>query len=274
MQESFAIWQRLPDFAGLALVEQVRSGAQVLSQAVDRSSGQAAPLLITQFAGAGRSALQATDETYRWTSFLGSDLYYQRYWGQLLRWLSRGKLSGQGEQLELLVDPKQASVGQPVRFQVTLAGELMQAAESSGVEVAIEGSSSRDTTLSLQPIGQAGSSYQATLSDLNPGSYRAVLVRPATQQPPAEEFSVTAPPGEQASLRADVQALRQLAEQSRGRFFVEAEAKELFQELPAGKPTRLGQLPSEPLWNAWWVGMLFVVLITCEWLLRRRCQML
>jgi hypothetical protein len=274
LQESLAVWQRLPDFAALSRVEQVRSGAQVLSQAVDRHSGQAAPLLVTQFAGAGRSALQASDETYRWTSFLGSDLYYQRYWGQLLRWLSRGKLSGQGERLELLIEPKQASVGQPIRFQLTLAGEVAQLAESAAVELAIEGHTSRDKTITLTRVNQATSVYQATVTDLQPGSYRAVLLRPLSEQPPSEDFSITAPPGEQAVLRANVAGMRQLAEQSRGRFYVEEQAQRMFDDLPPGKPTRLGPLPSQPIWNAWWVALLFVGLITSEWLLRRRCQML
>ncbi len=274
LQESLAIWQRLPDFAALAQTDQIKSGAQVLGQAVDRQDGQSAPLLVTQFAGAGRTALQASDETFRWTSFLGSDLYYQRYWGQMLRWLSRGRLSGQVDGLELMVDPKQANLGQPIRFQVTLGGHRIAASENTEVELAIAGSDGRDRNVKLPRIGQTGSIYQATISDLAPGSYRAVLLRPISEAPPSEDFTITAPPGEQATLRANVEGLRQLAEQSRGRFYLESDAQQLFDELPPGKPTRLGPLPSVPIWNAWWVALLFVVLITSEWILRRRCQML
>lgn len=274
LQESLGVWQRLPDFSALGQIEQLKSGAQVLSQAVDRQAGATVPLLITQFAGAGRTALQATDETYRWASFFGNDLPYQRYWGQMLRWLSRGKLQGNGDNVELIVDPKQANLGQPIRFQVTLGGELARAAETKEVELAIDGSGGRDQTIQLPRMAQTASAYQTTLSDISPGSYRAVLVHPLSETPASVDFTVTAPPGEQASLRANVEDMRHLAEQSRGRFYLESEAERLFDELPPGKPTRLGPLPSLPIWNAWWVALLFVLLITSEWILRRRYQML
>lgn len=271
-QESLRVWNRLPEFASVCQIEQLKTGAQLLAEAVDPSSGQTAPLLITQFAGAGRTALQASDETYRWTSFMGSDLYYQRYWGQMLRWLSRGRLRGSSERIELLVDPKQARFGGNIRFQVTLGAEGIK--QSQEVEIVIDGSSGPARSLSLPPVKQADGVYQAELGDLRPGSYRAKLLRPLIESPPSEEFSVTAPPGEQASLRANVEGLQDLANQSRGRFYQLSDASRLLAELPPGKPTRLGALPSIPLWNAWWVALLFVTLITTEWILRRTYHML
>ncbi len=272
--QSLAVWQRLPNFVSLARAELTKEGAQLLAQAVDRQSTSESPLLITQFAGAGRTALQASDETYRWTSFLGSDLYYQRYWGQMLRWLSRGKLSSSTAQVELLVEPKQTTVGQPVRFQVTLSGAQALDASDAMVELAVEGSGGRDRTLKLMRVEPSSQVYQLLTSDLPPDSYRARLVRPIVEVPPSEEFTISAPPGEQATLRVNAEALRELSEQSRGRFYLEADAQRLFDELPLGKPTRLGALPSQPIWNSWWVAVLFVTLLTTEWIVRRKCQML
>lgn len=56
-------------------------------------------------------------------------------------------------------------------------------------------------------------------------------MRPISEAPPTADFTVTAPPGEQASLRANVEGLKQLAEQSRGRFYLEMQAERLFDEL-------------------------------------------
>ncbi len=272
--QSLAVWQRLPHFSSLARVEKLKEGAQVLAQASDRQTTMESPLLITQFAGAGRSALQATDETYRWTSYLGSDLYHQRYWGQLLRWLSRGKLSSDAAPVELLIEPKQTAVGQPVRFQVRLGGELTTDGSPQEVELAIEGGSGRDRTFKLTRIAQSPRDYQLIIGDLPPGSYRARVLRPIVDASPSEEFTITAPPGEQAVLRTNVDGMRELSQQSRGRAYTEADAARLFDELPAGKPTRLGALPSQPIWNAWWVPLLFIALITTEWIIRRKSHML
>lgn len=272
--QSLAVWQRLPHFSSLARVDKPKEGAQVLAQATDRQTASDSPLLITQFAGAGRSALQATDETYLWTSFLGTDLYHQRYWGQMLRWLCRGKLSSDAAAVELSVEPKQTSVGQPVRFQVRLGGEQAADGSQQVVELAIEGSGGRDRTFKLTRVAQSPRDHQLTVSDLPPGSYRARVLRPIVERPPSEEFTITAPPGEQAVLRTNIDGLRELSQQSRGRAYTQADAALLFDELPPGKPTRLGALPSQPIWNAWWVPLLFIALITTEWIIRRKSHML
>ncbi len=274
IDDSLAIWQSLPAMVKVASVSELKTGAQVLAQAASPDNALEQPLLIAQFAGAGRVVLQATDETYRWTSFQGTDLYYQRYWGQLLRWLSRGKLSGGMQRVELAIEPPQAKLGQAVRFQVKLAGQPGQTETRQKIELAIEGPAGRDTTLQLTRVDQTADVFQATKSDWNPGTYRARLIQPILDSPPSQQFTVTAPAGEQAVLRTNVDGLQQLAQQSRGRAYLAADAQRMFEQLPVGKPTRLGALPSQPIWNAWWVALLFVVLISCEWMLRRRVQML
>ena len=85
---------------------------------------------------------------------------------------------------------------------------------------------------------------------------------------------ITAPPGEQANLRANQEEMQFLAEHTRGRSYTSKDASQLFEHLPPGKPTRLGTLPPVPFWNSHWFAGLFVTLITSEWLLRRRARML
>ena len=90
-RSSERFWESLPSFTSLGSIGSLKLGAQVLAEA--SLNEERTPLLITQFAGAGRVGLQCTDETFLWTSASGSDVYHQRYWGQMLRWLSRGKLA-------------------------------------------------------------------------------------------------------------------------------------------------------------------------------------
>ncbi len=40
---------------------------------------------------------------------------YERYWIQMLRWLSRGKLNRQAR-TELSVEPRQSRLGEPIQF--------------------------------------------------------------------------------------------------------------------------------------------------------------
>lgn len=267
--QSLEIWKTLPPLTALCPVEQPKVGAQVVAEAVALNGQVRHDLLITQFAGAGRTALQATDETYRWTSFQGSDFYYQRYWGQMLRWLARGRLRDADTESELMVDPQQPRYGQPVRIQAKLDPN-----QSKPVEVTLASGEGEQQRLKLARSPQTPGLYDAILTNLLPGSYRAVLSQPALERPPNVDFRVTAPPGEQADLRANIEGLQQLAERTRGRYYHASEAEQLFAELPSGKATRLGSLPPLPLWNSPWVAAMFVLMITAEWILRRRAQML
>ncbi len=284
---STKIWSAIPPAVSLFTSFNPKVGSQVLAIGAaqppadlgatgqpPRESQSQPPLLISQFAGAGRVALQATDETYRWSSFGGSDRYHQRYWEQMLRWLSRGRLSGDGRQSRLVVEPRRSKLSQPIRFELQLGKDADAKALEGRAELTIEDAAGKKSSLPLARDVGANRVFSATKSDLPPGAYRAVVFQPSLPQPPAESFAVVTPPGEQANLRADWGAMRQLAEQSRGRFYLAHEAQHLFDDLPTGKPARLGTLPPLPVWNSPWVAAAFVLLITTEWLLRRRSQML
>jgi hypothetical protein len=271
--QSLELWRRLPPVSRVSGLGELKPGAQVLARGEATEAGDSPPILVAQFAGAGRTAIQTSDETYRWTSYLGSDLYYQRYWGQLLRWLSRGKLSGGAEESELVVDPKQPKLGQDVRFRVRLGATSDLEHTGETVEVALE-SEEDSQRIELRRTAPGQPTFEQATNQLRPGQYRAILRDPVEADPPTANFVVTAPPGEQANLQSDWDAMQQLATTSRGKYYRDSDAEQLFDNLPLGKKTRLGSLPPKPLWNSWWIALLFVVLITCEWLLRRRARML
>lgn len=217
--------------------------------------------------------MQTTDETYRWTSYRGNDAIYQRYWIQMLRWLSRGKLNRQ-DQSELLVEPRQSKVGQPILFSLRLSSQDAARLESATCRVQIEQIDGETITLELPRSPNATSRFKASLSSLSAGSYRAKLLEPSESEATQVTFSVVAPPGEQANLRADWTAMEQLAQQTHGKFFTAADAVGLSPSLPLGNTVRRGSLPPLPLWNSPWVAAAFVMLLTLEWILRRLANML
>ncbi len=65
------LWRSLPGPDWYFVTGQLKDGAQILATAVrDKAeSNAAAPLLVTQFVGAGRVVMQTNDETYRWIGY-------------------------------------------------------------------------------------------------------------------------------------------------------------------------------------------------------------
>ncbi len=83
-----------------------------------------------------------------------------------------------------------------------------------------------------------------------------------------------APPGEMARLQMDAADLQAAADISDGRFYTFDQADQLLQDLPPGHQVRIDSLPPPPIWNSPLAALLFVILITTEWLLRKRAGML
>jgi hypothetical protein len=261
--------KKLPAFQTVMRLDRLKPGAQVLAEAVS-ADGLRLPLLVSQFAGAGRTVMLATDETYRWTGAFGSDAAHQLFWGQTLRWLSRGKLNSQ-DRTELTVEPKQAGIGTPLRINLRMETGI-EIPETATVQ--LTNADGFERTEILTRVAGSPNLFQVSMNQLPAGDYRAVLVLPTLSTLPAAVFNVIAPPGEQANLRADVDAMQQLARLSRGKSYDGETAGKLLEELPAGRPTKLGSLPPLPIWNSTWVAVIFLSLITAEWLLRRHARML
>jgi hypothetical protein len=113
--------------------------------------------------------------------------------------------------------------------------------------------------------------FEGSVSNLAEGSYRAWLASPTVDgNPPAADFAVLPPPGEQARLAMDATDLRLAAKTSSGKFYDMAAVERLVDDLPEGRQVRVESLPSVPIWNSAVLASLFVGLLTLEWLLRKR----
>ena len=267
-----SIWETLPIIRRACNLAPLKLGAQTLAT-TKQVDGSSRPVLVSQYAGAGRVVLQTNDETYRWTSVGGTDTLHQRYWGQLLRWASRGKLNQPSEQSTITATPGNLVAGQALNLEATIGLNIPQKELPKSASVLLTwGSEQR--TVNLSPSTRNGRIYNSQIKGLSPGDYRALLVQPATSEPASTDFQVQAPPGEMAELKADLTAMESLATVSRGRLYRLEALNQLLEELPGGASSELSSLPPTPLWNRWWVALLFTVLIAVEWMIRRKYRML
>lgn len=267
------LWHTLPGPQWIYHPGTMKPGAQVLAATAQGDGDTSLPLLISQFVGAGRVVMQTNDETYRWIGYGGSDLTYDRYWIQMLRWLARGKLNAQ-TQSELSVEPRRVRAGQPLQFSLRLSPEALTGLGDKTATINVERIGGETKPVELTRSQSASAQFKGLETALPPGSYRASVSQPADASVASVTFTVTSPPGEQANLRSDWSALRRLAEESHGKFFIARDVQDLLSQLPKGSPVRRGALPPQPLWNSPWIAAALVILLTLEWVLRRSANML
>ena len=274
---SLRAWRSLPPIYWMMEAPDIRPATRVLVEhpTLTGSSGQNLPLICMQFVGAGKVVFHATDESYRWSRDPRGSTFYNRYWIQTLRYLSRSKLLGTGRKAEMTADREVYRRGEPVRLRVRFFDDRLAPPQDDGVIVIVEREEGRRRQLNLRRDAASRGIFEGAMSDLPEGSYRAWMATPTTEgQPPARRFDIVAPPGEQSRLEMDAEDLIIAAKHSRGRYYTMNTVGRLTSDLPRGRQVRIEPLPPTPVWNFWLLPLAFVGLIVTEWLIRKRVGML
>ena len=182
---------------------------------------------------------------------------------------------GDEKAARLVTDRGKYRRGEPVRFQLRFIDE--RSAPTSDRKATImferqEGQSRRPISLSQSSRGPSLFEGQAT--KLPEGRYHAWVVEPALPGDPAADFEVLPAAGEMERSQMNLAELTRSSSDTRGKFYRFGDARRLFDDLPEGHPVPIETLPPVPLWNKWPVLLLFLCLLSGEWLLRRKKGML
>ena len=276
-EESRLLWSQLPKLRWLLGIQDINTTAMVLAEhPTARSlSGRPLPVILMQFSGAGKVIFHATDETYLWARYRGSDLAYARYWHQTIRYLSRSKLLADRRPIEITTDAQRYVKGDPVRLRVLFRDERLAPVENDGVTLALEAEPDQRLSLTLLRNSTERGVFEATVSDLATGNYQVRMATPLVSQPPTPlQFSVDSLTNENSRLEMDALELRTAAATSGGNFYTIRNASRLLKVLPPGDQVRIESSPPEPIWNSSWLAALFVALLATEWILRKRAGLL
>jgi hypothetical protein len=270
---SAAIWQGLPELFWYFEAPRKKPAALVLAEhpTATGSEGKLA-LDLYQFAGAGKAMFHAFDDTWRWR-FRAGDRYFGRFWVQAIRFLARSKLVGQ-RQAEIQTDRRRYERGQPIRLRVRFPNPgLAPAVGTVTVQIERNGLGPRKVTLNQVPGTR--NVFEGALPQAPEGDYDIRLLPPPILDGPipTATFRVEAPASEFERVQMNEPELIRVAAATGGKFYTPLTADTLLQDLPKPSKVPLDTDPPIPLWNTWPVLGLFLTLITLEWVLRKRKQM-
>lgn len=269
--ETAKVWAGLAPLYWLVEAPDLKPGVRVLAEHPNKlgHEGHRLPVICMQYVGAGKVLFHATDETWRWRWRLG-DGFFARYWIQTIRFLARSKLSDGRGSVVLSVDRREYRRGDAVLLRAKFVDERLAPVEDDGVTVVVEHKDHKTERIALHRVAASRGVFEGQLSQPAIGSYHAWIAIPATQgRAPAVDFAVTAPPGEFEKVEMDAPELRRAAELTKGKFYTFSTADRLLHDLPEGRQVPIESLPPKPLWNTWPLLVLFLVLLTTEWILRK-----
>ena len=232
------------------------------------------PVIVQHQYGAGKVVFHATDELWLWRFRIG-DKYYGRYWLQLIRYLSRSSLLGKNRSAELSSDRLIYQPDEPIVLRLRFLDErLVPVGDEEPVSVTLERRDGFQQRLVLTKVPNTSSIFETRIETLPNGSYHAWVNSPSFDQTaPAVDFRVVVPSRELRDRGLAADELTQATKASRGGFYTPATAYRIPGDLPTGRPVTIERRDPMPLWNRWELLILFVCLLSAEWILRKRYRL-
>jgi len=265
--DNAAIWDRLPALQGANRLDAKDAFVDVLATVAGSDRG----LLFAKDTGRGRIMAFAGDSTYLW-HLKGERAAHQRFWEQMLLWLAHQE--NQSDQpVWVAVDPRNISPGAkaPLRFGAQDAQKQAIPDATFAVEVLTPKGEKRPVT--AQRSGKEWfADYGGTTE---PGDYWVTVT--ATKDgkmfgtPASTRFIVDARDPELDNPAADLDLMNELAS-STGAAVIPPEAFGEFLDrlLSEGLAAELLKHTTITLWDGWPLLLVFTLLMSTEWYLRKR----
>ena len=266
-EETRKMWSALPALAASAPLGGPRPGAIVLALTTAPGGG-VFPVVAVQRYGQGRSMVFAGEASWRWKMMVPStDRSYEFFWRQSARWLS----SSAPEQVSIRV-PDAPEPGDALAIDVDARDASFAPVTDATIDATLTLPGGATQPIRLRHADPAGGRYTAALGPEQPGLYRihAEARRGATLLGAADRWMyVGGADREFTDPRLNEGFLRRIARNSGGRYARAADASNVLSWLEEAVPQQATP-ERRDLWHEPWAFALVIVLLSAEWILRRR----
>ena len=266
-------WNELPAPHSLVAVEALPGAETLVEVHVD---GRQRPMMVTRAFGAGRVLYLASDETWRWR-YKVADIWHQRIWNQLAKYVMPRPFSVSDEFVSLDTGSVRYDFGASVDVRARLLGLDGKPAINATADALVWKDGRIVSTVSLNADADVPGIYRGRIAALPEGEYE-VSLRAAGYSDAAlkarSQFVVLPPEsGEMTQTAANESLLKQMATDTGGAFLREEEMSslsELLKPLSSGRVVESETLISQ---SYWWFSAI-ILLLTIEWVLRKRAGLL
>jgi hypothetical protein len=251
-------------------------GAEVLVEAEMPGSAAKLPAVVFRPFGAGRVLYHAFDDSWRWR-YEVADEYHTRYWNQVANWVAELPFAVRDKFVSLDAGAITYRPGESADIRVRLQDGDGRPVTNAVVDAVLSRDGKRVATMRLTPDENAGGLLRGRTAALTPGDYEVSVesVAIADQDAKARTSFKVAPreTGELTQLSLNEDLLRQMAEVSGGQYLREENFDRLIGLLAPMSQGRIVESETV-LWQSYWWFAPIIVLLTIEWILRKRLGLL
>jgi hypothetical protein len=279
--ETFFLARKKPGLEGLTAVRNEKPGGQVLLTAEGPDGAKKGIALAAELYGEGRSVAFTGDTTWVWArspELGGEEGLYRRFWGQVLRWLleEEPEVTQEGEPLVVFADRPEYRIGETVRVRARVRDAEGKPVDDATLSIVLSGPGG-ERPLAPRPLPRVAGHYEDSFRALAPGEYD--LSADATRAgkalgKAAAKFRVSTESVEMDAVDLDEDLLAAIARASGGRSYLGSPSATQVAADIRGSLVGLVTHEEIALTNAPVVLLLFAGLLTAEWVLRRRRNLL
>lgn len=283
--ENAQIWDSIPPLYWRHPLSEAKPGATVLAYAADntgleRSEQRKRSLILWHRYGAGKVLQMCFDQTWRLRYGIG-DRYHHQFWGQVLRWSISDRLAAGTELVRMGTDRGLYQSGDAITIKARLLDKNRNHVNSDDTKAKIY---LGDELVEEIPFANDTDASGLMLAKSNgfkkPGKYRVEISGPtvnrlleleqANEPIVFSEFAVAAPEpsSEMSDVVADPALANELASVSGGMVVDPSNVEKLFDGL-GPKSSFHRDRWTVPLWNMWPVMVVFLSMVSLEWIWRK-----
>ena len=258
-------WTAVPPLAGVSTLGTPRPGAHVLAS-VSTPGGQR-PLVAVQRYGRGRTMVFAGEGSWRWRMMMPStDRTYELFWRHAVRWLASSAPE------RLLVAPVPSVLpGDSASIAIEVRDPEFKPVSAARVDVRVTAPSGSSAELTAIPTDASAGRYTVAVRFDEPGLYRITAESRAGSDVLTTERWVLAGGAdrEMSQPQLNEEVLRRISGATGGRSVAADDVRTLAAAIDSAAPA--AEAPRvQDVWHTPWVFGAVVMLLTAEWILRRR----
>lgn len=269
--ENLRIWRSLPGWYFHYPITKLKPGAvSLLDHPKEEADKKPMSLMAMHYYGKGLVLFCACEETWRWR-YNEADKYFTRFWGQVVYQIGLPHTLG-NKSAQLALEQGEAILGKPGQVYARLFTPDFRPLLSDKISARLERldakpGEDRYQNVTFEAVPNQPGEFVATVSNDKVGRYALKVESGA--EPATLEYRVNLPPEhELAPTSMNEVALKQLAEQSGGKFYREESLHQLADDIqPRNYTFRFRK--EILLWTEWWLLLVVCGLFTAEWMLRK-----
>ena len=266
VEETRSRWREVPALAGSVRLGPVRPGAAVLA-VTDAGDESERPLVVVQRYGAGRSMIMAGRATWRWRMLLpADDPLYERYWGQVARWLT----AGAAPRIEVATLGGVAD-GDSLRVDVSVQDDEFRPVAGAAVRVSVSDPAGEPRLEEERAAARGAGEYSVSTPPLSAGVHRIDVAVARDGQELGSRRDWVLVGGADPELEdpwLDTALLRRAVEAAGGAY-LDAERLDDLADRLRGASRSAPRTVTREVWHHSAVLVLLIALLCAEWSLRR-----